>query len=459
MDEYLTQIKSIADQLALAASPVDDEDLVLLILNGLPDEYNAFKTSIRTRSESISIGVLCSLLNSESIHVESSSKQGHTAELPFHTAEIPFAYHTSKTSSRGAYKGGSYRGRGRDGSRFFKGNSSSSRGRGSRSYGQNSHQGSSQGGYQGYHSPHSSTTQHVSSQPARSSTSQAYVASTSSQLGSVIGASSHINTNTNWFLDFAATSHMTNDLNNLTSYQPYHGSDQDKSTKKVLYKGFHSHGLYHLPSSSVPVSAATATASHSPPTCFHCAANSSTSPNWHFRLGHPSSRKLQYLVKHHMHQLSCPHTPAQNGVAERKHRHLIETTIALMHHSSLPLAYWFDALATSVFLINRLPTAKLNFLTPFEVLFQQPPDYTFLKTFSCRCYPWLKPYTTHKLQPRSVPCVFLGYVPSTKGYRCLDPSTGKLNCFSSLHNLLLLSSLPHLQHLHLHLYLLQVLYL
>mgnify|MGYP003702381055 CR=1 FL=1 len=34
MDTYLTQIKSIADQLALVASPVDDEDLVLLILNG-----------------------------------------------------------------------------------------------------------------------------------------------------------------------------------------------------------------------------------------------------------------------------------------------------------------------------------------------------------------------------------------------------------------------------------------
>ncbi|GMP71088.1 hypothetical protein CsSME_00029637 [Camellia sinensis var. sinensis] len=30
MDEYLTQIKSIADQLALAASPVDDEDLEVL---------------------------------------------------------------------------------------------------------------------------------------------------------------------------------------------------------------------------------------------------------------------------------------------------------------------------------------------------------------------------------------------------------------------------------------------
>ena len=40
-----------------------------------------------------------------------------------------------------------------------------------------------------------------------------------------------------------------------------------------------------------------------------------------------------------LHQLTCPYTPAQNGVAERKHRHLIETTIALMHHSSFPCLY------------------------------------------------------------------------------------------------------------------------
>ena len=46
IEEYLRQIKEISDQLSLAASSVDDEDLILQILNGLPDEYNAFKTTI-----------------------------------------------------------------------------------------------------------------------------------------------------------------------------------------------------------------------------------------------------------------------------------------------------------------------------------------------------------------------------------------------------------------------------
>ena len=98
----------------------------------------------------------------------------------------------------------------------------------------------------------------------------------------------------------------------------------------------------------------------------------------------------------------------------------------MLFRSSLPLKYWFDDIATSVFLINRLPSSKLNHLSPFEKLYHQPPDYTLLKVFGCTCYPWLRPYHSHKLGPRSTPCVFLSYHPSFKGYRCLDPSLGKV---------------------------------
>ena len=49
MEESLNQFQVLSDQLALASSPIDDEDLVMLILNGLPEEYNATNTAIRTR--------------------------------------------------------------------------------------------------------------------------------------------------------------------------------------------------------------------------------------------------------------------------------------------------------------------------------------------------------------------------------------------------------------------------
>ena len=38
-------------------------------------------------------------------------------------------------------------------------------------------------------------------------------------------------------------------------------------------------------------------------------------------------------------RLSCPHTHQQNGIVERKHRHIVETGIALMAQSCLPLRF------------------------------------------------------------------------------------------------------------------------
>ena len=32
-----------------------------------------------------------------------------------------------------------------------------------------------------------------------------------------------------------------------------------------------------------------------------------------------------------LHQSSCPHTPEQNGVSERKHRHIVETGLTLLY--------------------------------------------------------------------------------------------------------------------------------
>lgn len=40
------------------------------------------------------------------------------------------------------------------------------------------------------------------------------------------------------------------------------------------------------------------------------------------------------------HQRSCPYTPEQNGVAERKHWHITEVGMALMFHSHTPRGLW-----------------------------------------------------------------------------------------------------------------------
>ncbi|CAN1761610.1 Retrovirus-related Pol polyprotein from transposon RE1, partial [Linum perenne] len=69
-----------------------------------------------------------------------------------------------------------------------------------------------------------------------------------------------------------------------------------------------------------------------------------------------------YLAQHGiLEQTSCPHTPEQNGCAERKHRHITETGRTLLHHAAVPLEYWTYAFQTAAYLINRYPN-------PYHVL-------------------------------------------------------------------------------------------
>lgn len=61
--------------------------------------------------------------------------------------------------------------------------------------------------------------------------------------------------------------------------------------------------------------------------------------------------------------------------------------------------------------------------TPLFKLFKTKPDYSFFKIFGCACYPLLTPFNRHKFQFKSFECLFLGYRPQHKGYKCKDRSS------------------------------------
>lgn len=154
-----------------------------------------------------------------------------------------------------------------------------------------------------------------------------------------------------------------------------------------------------------------------------------------------SSAFKLFLTTHGIHhQVSCPYTPQQNGLVERKHRHLIETSITLLAQAQIPNTYWTYAIQTTVNLINLLPTAVLQFQSPWSILNHKPPDLSQLKVVGCACYPFLRPYTTHKLDPRTKECIFLGYSTTSKGYLCFDPTTNTI--YTSRHVLFNESKFP-----------------
>ena len=123
---------------------------------------------------------------------------------------------------------------------------------------------------------------------------------------------------------------------------------------------------------------------------------------------------------------SCPYTHHQNGLVERKHRHIVELGMTLLAKANMPFRFWWDAIHTAVYQINRSPTPVLKFVSPYEKLFKHKPDYSFLKCFSYLCYPYLRDFNKHKFDFHTRKCIFIGYSPSHKGYKCLT-SSGKVH--------------------------------
>ena len=126
-------------------------------------------------------------------------------------------------------------------------------------------------------------------------------------------------------------------------------------------------------------------------------------------------------------QKTCAATPQQNGIVERKHRHLLETTRALFFQSKLPISYWNECVLTATHLINRTPLKSINNISPYEKLYGKSPSLHHLRVFGCLCYVSTLKQNRSKFDPKADSCVFIGYPPNQKAYKVLNLNTFKVH--------------------------------
>nr|XP_009801332.1 PREDICTED: uncharacterized protein LOC104247084 [Nicotiana sylvestris] len=109
----------------------------------------------------------------------------------------------------------------------------------------------------------------------------------------------------------------------------------------------------------------------------------------------------------------------QNGVVEKRHRHILETARTIRFQGHLPIRYRGHCIDAAVYIINRIPSSVLANKSPYELLLSKTPSLTYLKVIGCLCF--ATNLTGHdKFAPRAVRLVFLGYAAHQKGYRLLD---------------------------------------
>lgn len=139
------------------------------------------------------------------------------------------------------------------------------------------------------------------------------------------------------------------------------------------------------------------------------------------------NQKLSNFLKQKgiVHQLSCPYSPQQNGVAERMNRTLIEKAKCMLFDAKLPKMFWAEAVKMSEYIINRTLSSSHNAI-PDELFYNCKVNLSHLRIFGCRVMVHVPATKRGKLDEKSRQMTFVGYDDNTKGFRCYDRETKKM---------------------------------
>lgn len=107
-----------------------------------------------------------------------------------------------------------------------------------------------------------------------------------------------------------------------------------------------------------------------------------------------------------LHHRSIVKTPQQDGVTERKHRHLLDTDRAIRFHAGFPKNFWGESILSATHIVNTLPMESLGWKSPFEKLYGQPPQYQDLRVIACLCFA-ANVGVTGKFDSRARKCILL----------------------------------------------------
>ncbi len=132
-----------------------------------------------------------------------------------------------------------------------------------------------------------------------------------------------------------------------------------------------------------------------------------------------------YLKKHGIRaEFTAAYSPQQNGVSERMNRTLTEAARSMLTHAGLSNAYWADAVATAVYLRNRMVTTALKSgETPYQRWYGKKPNLQHIRVFGCIVYTHVPEGNRKKLDNKAQKLRFTGYTDTAHNYRVWDKET------------------------------------
>ena len=120
-----------------------------------------------------------------------------------------------------------------------------------------------------------------------------------------------------------------------------------------------------------------------------------------------------------IHKMGVPYTSQQNGLAERKNRTLLDLVNEMILNAKLPNILWGEALLTTCYVHNRIPSKKFK-VSPYELWKWRKPNLSYLRVWGCLAFYRVTDPKRIKLGPRNLKSVLVGYAQHSKAYRLLD---------------------------------------
>uniref|UniRef100_A0A2N9GHA3 Retrovirus-related Pol polyprotein from transposon TNT 1-94-like beta-barrel domain-containing protein n=1 Tax=Fagus sylvatica TaxID=28930 RepID=A0A2N9GHA3_FAGSY len=232
--QYLHKIKEARDKLVSVGVFIDDEEILHIVLQGLPTEFHSFTSAMLTKNEAITFEELHTLMKTEEdllkSAVDNSKDIAHMAMVASTSKNSQPSFNSPSNAQFNGHNGG--RGRNQNFSHRGRGNG--------RFQSYNGRGGSHQGNFNNTFSPNSPSTQSWNPNPSSRPTCQicykpghtaincyqrmnfAYQGRhPSAKLAAMATAAPPAFPQTTWISDTGATDHFTPDLHNLPDNQAY----------------------------------------------------------------------------------------------------------------------------------------------------------------------------------------------------------------------------------------------
>ncbi|CAI7912565.1 unnamed protein product [Closterium sp. NIES-54] len=138
--------------------------------------------------------------------------------------------------------------------------------------------------------------------------------------------------------------------------------------------------------------------------------------------GYTANAFTDYLSSHGIsHQTSLPHTPQQNGVAERVNHTVMDRVRAMTTGANLSSKFWPYVLEYASWLHNRIScSSNPSAHSPYFMMTGRAADVSMARTFGCLCY-YLPPQGSFgKFEQRGRVGMFLGLSNARKAWIVRD---------------------------------------